>query len=170
MARTVAIGHQDYETMRMRDYFYIDKTDFIRAWWQSGDMVTLITRPRRFGKTLNMSMTEQFFSVRYAGRKDLFEGMKVWEEETMRGYQGIYPVISLTFAGIKDSKYQSAQENICRMIEEVYNKNDYLTKGTFLNEKEKEYYASVTAYMDDSTASMALRNLSGYLSRYYGKR
>lgn len=170
MARTVAIGHQDYETMRMRDYFYIDKTDFIRAWWQSGDMVTLITRPRRFGKTLNMSMTEQFFSVRYAGRKDLFEGMKVWEEETMRGYQGIYPVISLTFAGIKDSKYQSARENICRMIEEVYNKNDYLTKGTFLNEKEKEYYASVTAYMDDSTASMALRNLSGYLSRYYGKK
>lgn len=170
MARTVAIGHQDYETMRVRDYFYIDKTDFIRAWWQSGDMVTLITRPRRFGKTLNISMTEQFFSVRYAERTDLFEGMKVWEEETMRGYQGIYPVISLTFAGIKDSKYQSARENICRMIEEVYNKNDYLTKGTFLNEKEKEYYASVTAYMDDSTASMALRNLSGYLFRYYGKK
>ena len=170
MARTVAIGHQDYETMRVRDYFYIDKTDFIRAWWQSGDMVTLITRPRRFGKTLNISMTEQFFSVRYAERTDLFEGMKVWEEETMRGYQGIYPVISLTFAGIKDSKYQSARENICRMIEEVYNKNDYLTKGTFLNEKEKEYYASVTAYMDDSTALMALRNLSGYLSRYYGKK
>lgn len=170
MARTVAIGHQDYETMRVRDYFYIDKTDFIRAWWQSGDMVTLITRPRRFGKTLNISMTEQFFSVRYAERTDLFEGMKVWEEETMRGYQGIYPVISLTFAGIKDSKYQSARENICRMIEEVYNENDYLTKGTFLNEKEKEYYASVTAYMDDSTASMALRNLSGYLFRYYGKK
>ena len=79
MARTVAIGHQDYETVRMNDYFYIDKTDFIRVWWNSGDMVTLITRPRRFGKTLNMRMTEKFFSVRYAGRQDLFERMKVWE-------------------------------------------------------------------------------------------
>ena len=61
MARTVGIGNQDFETIRREGYFYIDKTGFIREWWESGDSVTLIVRPRRFGKTLNMSMTEQFF-------------------------------------------------------------------------------------------------------------
>ena len=61
MARTVAIGRQDFEKIRINNNFYVDKTDFIREWWENGDDVTLITRPRRFGKTLNMSMTEQFF-------------------------------------------------------------------------------------------------------------
>ena len=170
MARTVAIGHQDYETVRVNNYFYIDKTDFIREWWDSGDIVTLITRPRRFGKTLNMSMTEKFFSVDYAGRSDLFEGMKIWEEERFRELQGRYPVIFLTFAGVKDNNYLSARENICRIIEEIYNRFDFLTQGELLNEKEKRYYSEVTARMDDSTAAVALRNMSDYLYRYYGEK
>ena len=81
MARTVGIGNQDFETARREGYFYIDKTMLIRKWWESGDSVTLLTRPRRFGKTLNMSMLEQFFSVKYAGRSDLFEGLFIWKEE-----------------------------------------------------------------------------------------
>lgn len=170
MARTVAIGHQDYETVRKNDYFYIDKTEFIREWWNAGDIVTLITRPRRFGKTLNMSMTEQFFSVKYAGRSDLFEGMDVWKDEKMRILQGTYPVVFLTFAGIKETSYASAREGICRVIEEVYNKCDFLTERDILNAKEKRFYSEVTAKMDDSTAAVALRNLSDYLSRYYGKK
>lgn len=170
MARTVAIGHQDYETVRVNNYFYIDKTDFIREWWESGDIVTLITRPRRFGKTLNMSMTEKFFSVDYAGRSDLFEGMKIWEEERFRELQGRYPVIFLTFAGVKDNNYLSARENICRIIEEIYNRFDFLTQGELLNEKEKRYYSEVTARMDDSTAAVSLRNISDYLYRYYGEK
>ena len=75
MARTVGIGIQSFREIIENDCFYIDKTDFIREWWESRDSVTLITRPRRFGKTLTMSMTEQFFSVEYAGRGDLFEGL-----------------------------------------------------------------------------------------------
>lgn len=78
MARTIGIGNQDFETIRREGYFYIDKTSFIQKWWESGDSVTLITRPRRFGKTLNMSMVEQFFSLDYAGRSDLFEGLSIW--------------------------------------------------------------------------------------------
>lgn len=170
MARTVAIGHQDYETIRINQYFYVDKTEFIREWWESGDMVTLITRPRRFGKTLNMSMTEKFFSVNYAGRGDLFEGMKIWEHERFRALQGTYPVIALTFAGIKDSDYPSARESICRTIEEAYNRYDFLTDGNFLNEKELRFYETVTADMDDSTAAVSLRCLSDYLCRFYGKK
>ena len=73
MAKKVAIGIQSYERLIEQGLFYIDKTDFIREWWESMDSVTLIARPRRFGKTLNMSMLESFFSVEYAGRSDLFE-------------------------------------------------------------------------------------------------
>lgn len=170
MARTAAIGHQDYETVRMNDYFYVDKTGFIKEWWDSGDIVTLITRPRRFGKTLNLSMTEKFFSTEYAGRKDLFEGMQIWDDDRFRALQGSYPVIFLTFAGLKDSTYLSARAHFCRTIEEIYNRYEYLTEGTLLNEKEKEYYRSVKADMDDSTAAVSLRNLSDYLCRYFGKK
>ena len=75
MERTVAIGIQNFGDLIQKNYFYIDKTAFIKEWWDGGDSVTLIARPRRFGKTLNMSMVEQFFSIDYAGRKDLFEGL-----------------------------------------------------------------------------------------------
>ena len=81
MARTVGIGIQSFDKIREENYFYIDKTEFIREWWESGDDVTLITRPRRFGKTLNMSMIEQFFSVDYKDRGDLFEGLSIWNLE-----------------------------------------------------------------------------------------
>ncbi len=92
MARAIGIGNQDFEKVRKNNNFYIDKTDFIRKWWESGDEVTLITRPRRFGKTLNMSMTEKFFSMDYAGMKELFEGLAIWKYETYRKLQGTYPV------------------------------------------------------------------------------
>ena len=84
MARTVAIGIQDFEKIRVKNCFYIDKTSFIKEWWESDDDVTLIARPRRFGKTLNMSMVEAFFSVKYVDRGELFEGLSIWGEEEYR--------------------------------------------------------------------------------------
>ena len=116
MARTVAIGQQDFETIRERGYFYIDKTRFIREWWESGDSVTLITRPRRFGKTLTMSMLEKFFSVNYAGRADLFEGLEIWDEKFTK-LQGTYPVIFLSFADVKETNFQDARKMICYITE-----------------------------------------------------
>ena len=92
MARTISIGRQDFAKIRTRNNFYIDKTKFICEWWEAEDDVTLLTRPRRFGKTLNMSMIEQFFSVNYAGRGDLFEGLSIWEEKKYWEIQGSYPV------------------------------------------------------------------------------
>ena len=106
MSRTVGIGIQNYSTFIENNYFYIDKTDFIKEWWESGDSVTLITRPRRFGKTLNMSMVEQFFSIEYAGRADLFKGLKIWSDEKYHALQGTYPVISLSFANVKEKAIQ----------------------------------------------------------------
>ena len=98
MGRTVGIGIQEFNEIRENNYFYIDKTYFIKEWWESGDKVTLIARPRRFGKTLNMSMLCQFFSVDYKDRGDLFEGLSIWNEEKYRKLQGTYPVICLSFA------------------------------------------------------------------------
>ena len=80
MPRTVSIGCQDFETIRREGYFYIDRSRFIKEWWEAGDSVTLITRPRRFGKTLTMSMVEKFFSVEYADKGALLEGLNIWRE------------------------------------------------------------------------------------------
>ena len=102
MRKRVGIGYQDFEEIRMKNVFYVDKTAFIREWWEEADKVTLIARPRRFGKTLNMSMLEKFFSADYAGREDLFQRLAVWEDEKYRNLQGSYPVISLSFANIKE--------------------------------------------------------------------
>ena len=116
MAKNVAIGIQSFEKIREGNYFYVDKTVMIKEWWESGDDVTLITRPRRFGKTLNMSMLEAFFSVDYADRGDLFEGLSIWEDENYRAIQGTYPVIFLSFARVKESDYLSVKQRICRLL------------------------------------------------------
>ena len=105
MNKVISIGNQGFDKIRENDYFYVDKTGFIKEWWESGDDVTLITRPRRFGKTLNMDMLKCFFSNKYAGRQDLFEGLSIWEEEKYRKLQGEYPVISLSFADVKQTNY-----------------------------------------------------------------
>lgn len=170
MARTISIGNQDFETIRREGYFYIDKTDLIRQWWESGDGVTLITRPRRFGKTLNMSMLEKFFSVDHKDRGDLFCGLKIWESEKYIDLQGTYPVIFLSFAGVKESTYADARESMCRTIEEQYNKYDRLLNGDLLNEREKAFCRSISANMSDSMAAASLRALSDFLGRYYGKK
>ena len=170
MARTIAIGRQDFERMRTRNVFYIDKTAFIREWWEAEDEVTLITRPRRFGKTLNMSMTAQFFSVDYAERGELFEGLSVWEDEKYRKLQGTYPVIFLSFADVKETNYDQARKRLCMILEELYNQHDFLLEGDLLNEREKENFRRISEEMDSAIAAASLKNLSAYMSRYYGKR
>ena len=170
MARTISIGCQNYGTIRREGYFYIDKTSFIREWWESGDSVTLITRPRRFGKTLTMSMTEQFFSVNYAKREELFEGLSVWEDEKFRKLQGTYPVISLSLANVKEKGYKAAIQRIFQILTELYNKNIFLLEGDLLTEEEKAYFRSVNYRMEEVTATWAVYKMSDFLSRYYGKK
>lgn len=170
MARTTGIGYQDFEEIIVENNFYVDKSMFIKEWWESKDRVTLITRPRRFGKTLNMSMLEKFFSVKYEERGDLFERLSIWEDEKYRRLQGSYPVVFLSFAGIKENTFAEARKSVCRTIEEQYNKNDYLLEGNLLNDKEKEFYQDVSVKMSDSTAAVALRSFSDFLGRYYGKK
>ncbi|MDE5952426.1 MAG: ATP-binding protein [Acetatifactor sp.] len=170
MARTIGIGNQNFETVRKEGDFYVDKTSFIREWWESRDSVTLITRPRRFGKTLNMSMVEQFFSISYARRSDLFEGLSIWQEEKYRQLQGTYPVIALSFAKVKETTYQDVRKRICQIIKDLYNKFDFLVDSGKLNDSEKEAYHKISADMEDYIAADSLNALSNYLMRYYGKK
>ena len=140
MARTVGIGIQSFEKLITENIFYTDKTDFIRQWWENRDDVTLITRPRRFGKTLNMNMLERFLSIEYTGRGEVFKGLSIWKDEKYRNLQGTYPVIFLSFAGIKSSSFDEAKKGLLYLIEKLYNRYEFLLKEDSLNEKEKEQY------------------------------
>ena len=168
--KTIGIGKQDFASLREHNCFYIDKTDFIKEWWNSQDDVTLITRPRRFGKTLNMSMVECFFSVKYAKRLDLFEGLSIEKNADLRKLQGTYPVLFLSFAAVKTNTYENARRQICSLIASLYDENMYLLNGDTLNEREKKRFQAVTPEMNDADAVMALQNLCLFLSKYYGKK
>ena len=170
MGRNVAIGIQSFSEIIEKKYFYVDKTSFIKEWWDSGDSVTLITRPRRFGKTLNMSMVEQFFSLDYANRGDLFEGLSIWKEKEYREIQGTYPVISLSFANIKEKNYEITRRKICQILTDLYADYTFLMKSDVMEASDREFFHRISPDMGDVEATLALHNLSKYLSRYYGKK
>ena len=173
MQETLAIGVQNFEKLRQENIFYIDKTNFIKEWWDKGDDVTLIARPRRFGKTLNMSMVEQFFSVMYEGKGELFKGLFIWDEERYRKLQGTYPVISISFANVKEENFVKTRRKICRMIADLYDAYNYLFKNDLISENEKYYIRETIEQkekMDDELVSMSLHRLSQYLYKYYGKK
>ena len=154
MPRTVGLGHQNFKQLIQNDYFYIDKTNFIKEWWEYGDVVTLITRPRRFGKTLNMSMVEQFLSVKYKEDGSIFEGHSIWDEEKYRNLQGSWPVISLSFANVAD----------------LYSENYFLLESGLLRDEERKFFLDVSKDMPDVVATLAIYKLSDFLSRYYKRK
>lgn len=170
MKSVISIGNQDFISIRKNNCFYIDKTDFIREWWENQDSVTLITRPRRFGKTLNMSMTEYFFSVNYSDMGQYFKELSIWKEERFREIQGTYPVISLSFADIKATTYESARMSIIRKLVRLYSAFDFIRSSEVLNEKDRTYFDSVGEDMSDDAAAVGINYMSDYLSRYYGKK
>ena len=170
MKPVISIGNQDFRSIRENHNFYIDKSDFICEWWENQDPVTLITRPRRFGKTLNMSMLENFFSIQAYDRKDLFDGLEIWEDKKYRELQGSYPVIFLSFASVKGETYTEAREGIIQILLDLYTKYDYLCQGQKLSEKEKAYFDFVRVDMSNTIAAMSLHRLALCMNKYYGKK
>ena len=170
MCQTVSLGTQDFAYIKENNCFLVDKTDFIREWWENKDAVTLITRPRRFGKTLNQSMMECFFSVEYQNRGDLFEGLSIWNKKEYHELQGSYPVIYMSFANIKGSTFASAREGIIQSLVRLYGKYSFVRDEEFMSTQDLEYFDSVTLEMSDTTAALAISSLSDYLSRYYGRK
>ena len=163
------LGYQDFRRMREDHIFYIDKTDFIKEWWEYSDMVTLITRPRRFGKTLNLSMAECFFSNRSANRGDLFEGLSIWQSEEYRNMQGTYPVIFLSFAPIKTGRIDEIKAALKQIVADVYREYRFIMEAQIFHQKDREDFDAVSKQMDDMTAYTALNRLCSYLYQYYHK-
>ena len=170
LGRTIGIGIQDFEDIRRKNCFYVDKTSFIKEWWESRDSVTLITRPRRFGKTLNMSMLNRFFSLEYAGQGEIFEGLSIWQEETYRQLQGTYPVINLSFAMIKETNLQNTKLRMIEILQSLFEHFSFLKESEKLSENEQAYVAKMCKEMTEFDAGTALHKLSQYLCRHYGKK
>lgn len=170
MAKTISIGAQSFEYIRRKDCFFVDKTGFIKEWWENEDVATLITRPRRFGKTLNLDMLNCFFSKQFEGRGELFQGLSIWEEEEYRQLQGSYPVIFITFADIKGATFETTKQVIKYTLAKLYEIHRSVRQGKDMKEREQAFFDSVSPQMSDEAAVLALKYLSDYMSRYYGKK
>ena len=179
MSKVISIGNQGFEDIRKNDNFYVDKTDFIREWWESGDIVTLITRPRRFGKTLNLDTLKCFFSNRYAGRSDLFEGLSIWKEEKYRELQGQYPVIFVSFATIKADNYVDARDGIISAVYRAYQEYRSVFEDDRFTGSAKMFFYELRTYINTITPDRKMANesvfgalnyLSECLFRYYEKK
>lgn len=170
MSRKASIGYQEFGDIIKNNLFYVDKTSFIKEWWERRDHVTLITRPRRFGKTLTISMVENFFSVTHSKDARLFHRLNIWKEEAYHKIQGSYPVISITFANVKERTFQMTKQRIGQILADLYNKHAFLLDGTLLTEEEKNYFKSVTMDMEETVATLAIHKMSDFLSRYYEKK
>lgn len=175
----VSIGKQDYESLIKSGCFYVDKTYFIKEWWESQDDVTLITRPRRFGKTLNMSMLECFFSNKYAGRGDLFEGLSIWNDEKYRQLQGTYPVIFISFAEIKANNFKDTKNDMVSVINDIYKQHSYLLEDDMLTDAERNLFRQLDNYSNNTnvnkdisneTIYRAVKNLAAILYRKFEKK
>lgn len=170
MNKPVALGIQDFEEIIRQDCFYIDKTSFIKEWWENRDVATLITRPRRFGKTLTMSMVEKFFSVKYEGRGELFSDFSIWKEQKYRELQGTYPVIFLSFANIKSDSFEGICKQIISVITDEYERfSCILLNNEALPSEEKEVYKKKMYGLKDLDIFDSIRYLSRMLHHYYNK-
>ncbi len=170
MARVIGIGIQDFEKLIRKNIFYIDKTGFIKEWWENEDDVTLITRPRRFGKTLTMNMVERFFSIKYAGQGELFQGLSIWKEEKYRDLQGTFPVLFLSLANVKETSYANARRKIGQLLADLYSEHYFLLESNRLTSLDKDFFRRICADMGDMEATMALGQLSRFLSLHYNKK
>ena len=170
MENVISIGNQGFDDIRDKKCFYIDKTSFIKEWWSSNDVITLINRPRRFGKTLNMSMVNCFFSNTYKGRSELFEGLDIWKYEEYRNIQGKYPVIFISFAAVKADNITDAKKQIKAQIANIYNDNRYILDGDSLSTNEKKTFENVSIDMGDVEAAMSINDLCRYLERYHSRK
>ena len=170
MEKVIATGSQDFEYLRKNNGFYVDKTDFIRKWWKGLDSVTLITRPRRFGKTLNMSTLNCFFSQKYANRGEIFEGLKVWEDADLRAQQGKWPVIFLSFAGIKGRTYDDTMVQMKKLLTKLYLEFPELYRYEGFENNERQSLIKICEDMSDTEAALSVNLLSGLLQKVYGKK
>ena len=168
MLKTVGLGIQDYEQVIEQKNFYIDKTGFISEWWKNNDSVTLITRPRRFGKTLMLSTVEKFFSIRQGNNEELFKGLNVSKDTEMMKECGKWPVLFVSFAAIKSDNFKGALIQFNQLFTDIASALSFL-KDSF-DEKEREFYDAISDNMAVEMTMKCLNRYVAWLSNYYGKK
>ena len=168
--KKLPVGFENFQEIRKLDFYYVDKTKLVEQLLENWSKVNLFTRPRRFGKTLNMSMLNCFFSRQYAEIGTIFEGLSIWKQEKYRRLQGTYPEIFLSFADVKQNNYQDAVQKIKNIIVDAYRQHRYLEQEECFTQNEKQQMLEITEKMSDVTAQDALKNLSKYLKLLYGKK
>ena len=172
MKKKLPIGIDNFEKIRENDYYYVDKTGMIKDLIMSGSEVTLFTRPRRFGKSLNMSMLKSFFSIECESSQKIFEGLKIAdEEEICNKYMRKYPVIFLSMKEVSALEYTKARELIVFSVNEVARKHQYLLESERLTDIDKDAYRRLLREdMTEAVLVNSLKMLSGLLKKHYGKK
>ncbi len=168
MLKTVGLGIQDYEKVIEQNNFYIDKTNFIPEWWRSNDDITLITRPRRFGKTLMLSTVEKFFSIRQGNNEELFKGLNVSKDTEMMKECGKWPVLFVSFAAIKADNFKDAVTQFVQTFMDLKINLSFLKDS--LSDDELEFWNDINLKMDASVAVKCLNIFSSLLRGYYGEK
>ena len=171
MARTVSIGRQGFEDIRRSGSFYVDKTGFIRDWWQAEDDVTLVCRPRRFGKTLMLDTVRCFLSLDFAGRgEELFGGLEVWGDPSMRALQGTVPLVHVSFADCKGPTLEDALALMRSELSAAVRTHGYLLSSDAVDPVDRAFLAGVSDDMGAVVAKTCLKRLCHALLAHHGVR
>ena len=166
----ISTGNQNFSEIIRNGYFYVDKTEFIKKWWESADIVTLITRPRRFGKTLNLNRLDYFFSNKYEGDDNLFKSLNIWKYRNYHNLMHTYPTLLISFAAVKGTNYETARQQIIQEIVSLYRNNSHIADSDSLSDLDRKFWNMVDYNMTDAVASDAIRFLCEMLSNHYGKK
>ncbi len=170
MPRTISLGAQGFVDIRENGYFYIDKSDFVTRWWESADVVTLICRPRRFGKTLNLRTVECFLSPDFADAGELLFGdLKVWQSERMRRLQGTVPVVFISFADCKGGDFAEVRAKMFREVAALFDRNRHLLESD-LTPNERAQFEAVLSDMGNADFTGSLKLLCTLLEAYHGAK
>ena len=168
--KKLPVGIDNFEKLRKENFYYIDKTRLIKELLNNWGEVNLFTRPRRFGKTLNMSMLEHFFAIE--GDKSIFDGLEISKDEKLcEEYMGKYPVISISLKGINAATYDTAFQLAVKIIKEAAQKVNFLKTSDKLDaDEKKEYYLLLDEDMNEATLFWSLKTLSRLLEKHYGTK
>ena len=167
----IGIGESNFKMLRLKDNYYIDKTEYIKHIIDNQSKVILITRPRRFGKTLNMSMLKYYFDCTDKYNKELFQGLKILEaEEKYTSKMGYYPCIYMTLKGVSETNYENMLLSLKTEAMEIYQQHRYLLDSEKIYTEEKEKIKEILfAREDEITLRTCVRELTKYLYREHGK-
>lgn len=170
--KPLPIGVDDFEKLRENDYYYIDKTLLIKELLDKKGEVNLFTRPRRFGKTLNISMLKCFFEISDSNRETLFSGLNIMNAgERYLSYMGMYPVIAISLKSTRQDDFETAYAKIIYAVSEEFRRHKYLLHGDKLDSEQKDRYLKIMNRRETSSEyTAALKFLSEVLMQYHGKK